>query len=135
MFDRREGTESRPRRRRRRAGGGDDHLRSREAGERVELDSVPQTIADGQQTTAPGRLTWSVNEVRADVFTTVSDAEIVETMRLLFEHEKLVVEPSGATALAGAIHRGLVEPGMRVGVTISGGNIDLRRFTQLLEET
>lgn len=114
---------------------GDDHLRSRQAGERVELDSVPQTIADGQQTTAPGRLTWSVNEVRADVFTTVSDAEIVETMRLLFEHEKLVVEPSGATALAGAIHRGLVEPGMRVGVTISGGNIDLRRFTQLLEET
>ncbi len=111
---------------------GDDHVQSRAAGHRVELDSVPKTIADGQQTTAPGVLTWSVNAVRADVFTTVSDAEIVHTMRLLAEHHNLIVEPSGATALAAVLHRGLVEPGMRVGVTLSGGNIDLARFAELV---
>lgn len=111
---------------------GDDHVRSRAAGRPVALDGVPVTIADGQQTTKPGELTWSVNSVRADVFTTVTDAEIIETMRLLFEYTKLVVEPSGASALAAVLHGGLVEPGMRVGVTISGGNIDLARFTELV---
>ena len=111
---------------------GDDHLRSRAAGHPVELDDVPVTIADGQQTTRPGDLTWSVNSVRADDFTTVTDAEIVDTMRLLFETTKLVVEPSGATALAAVLHRSIVGPGMRIGVTLSGGNIDLARFQQLL---
>ena len=110
---------------------GDDHVRSRAAGTRVALDGVPVTIADGQQTTQPGELTWSVNSVRTDIFTTVTDAEIIQTMRLLFEYTKLVVEPSGASALAAVLHRGLVEPGMRVGVTLSGGNIDLARFTEL----
>ena len=111
---------------------GDDHVRSRAAGHIVTLPEVPRTIADGQQTLAPGPLTWSVNSVRADVFTTVSDEEIISTMRLLFLHHKLVVEPSGATALAAAIHRGLVEPGMRVGVTLSGGNIDVNAFSTLI---
>ena len=111
---------------------GDDHLRSHAAGRRVELDAVPRTIADGQQNTAPGVLTWSVNSVRADIFTTVTDAEIVQTMRLLLEHHNIVVEPSGATALAAVLHSGLVEPGMRVGATLSGGNIDLTRFAALI---
>lgn len=111
---------------------GDDHIRSRAAGHPVELDGVPITIADGQQTTTPGDLTWSVNSVRADLFASVTDAEILQTMRLLFEHTKLVVEPSGASALAALLHGGLVEPGMRVGVTLSGGNIDLDRFTELV---
>ena len=110
---------------------GNDHQLSREAGHIVTLPEVPRTIADGQQTVAPGTLTWSVNNVRADIFTTVSDDEIVETMKLLFLHHKLVVEPSGATALAAALHRGMVEPGMRVGVTLSGGNIDLATFAKL----
>ncbi len=111
---------------------GDDHVRSREAGHIVALDEVPRTIADGQQTLAPGELTWSVTSVRCDEFTTVSDDEIVSTMRLLFDHHKLVVEPSGASALAAVLHRGLVKPGMRVGVTLSGGNIDLATFARLL---
>ena len=109
-----------------------DHILSRDAGEIVALDSVPRTIADGQQTTAPGELTWSVNSVRCDEFTTVTDDEIVATMRLLFDHHKLVVEPSGASALAAVLHRDLVKPGMRVGATLSGGNIDLATFTKLL---
>ena len=111
---------------------GNDHQLSRQAGHIVELAEVPRTIADGQQTTAPGPLTWSVNSERCDVFTTVTDDEIVETMKLLFLHHKLVVEPSGATALAAALKRGLVEPGMRVGVTLSGGNIDPATFAKLV---
>lgn len=114
---------------------GDDHVRSRAAGKRVALESVPVTIADGQQTTQPGELTWSVNNARTDTFTTVTDAEISRTMRLLFEYSKLVVEPSGASALAAALHRGLVEPGMRVGVTLSGGNIDLARFAAIVSQS
>lgn len=109
-----------------------DHVLSREAGHIVGLDAVPRTIADGQQTTAPGKLTWSVNSTKCDEFTTVSDDEIIDTMRKLFDHHKLVVEPSGASALAAVLHRGLVEPDMRVGVTLSGGNIDLATFTTLL---
>ncbi len=111
---------------------GNKNAQSRETGHIVTLPEVPRTIADGQQTIAAGPLTWSVNNVRCDIFTTVTDDEIVSTMRLLFLHHKLVVEPSGATALAAAIHRGLVEPGMRVGVTLSGGNIDLDTFRALL---
>ena len=111
---------------------GNDHVLSREAGHIVTLPEVPRTIADGQQTVAPGPLTWSVNTERCDIFTTVSDPEIVSTMRLLFLHHKLVVEPSGATALAAALHRGLIEPGMRVGVTLSGGNIDPHTFNTLM---
>ncbi len=111
---------------------GDDHIRSRSAGHIVSLPEVPRTIADGQQTMAPGELTWSVNATKCDEFTTVSDDEIVSTMRLLFDHHKLVVEPSGATALAAVLHRGLVQSDMRVGVTLSGGNIDLSTFAALL---
>lgn len=111
---------------------GDDHVRSRAAGRIVSLPEVPRTIADGQQTLAPGALTWSVNSTKCDEFITVSDAEIISTMRLLFEHHKLVVEPSGASALAAVLHRGLVQAGMRVGVTLSGGNIDLSTFASLL---
>ena len=111
---------------------GDDHVQSRAAGKIVTLAEVPRTIADGQQTLAPGELTWSVNSVHCDEFTTVSDDEIVSTMALLFDHHKLVVEPSGASALAAVIHRGLVKPGMRVGVTLSGGNVDLATFARLV---
>ncbi len=113
---------------------GNDHMLSREAGRIVSLSEVPQTIADGQQTTAPGPLTWSVNSNRCDTFTTVTDDEIIAAMRLLFLHHKLVVEPSGASALAAVLNRGLVEPGMRVGVTLSGGNIDPATFASYIAD-
>lgn len=113
---------------------GDDHRQSRAAGRIVELPEVPKTIADGQQTTAPGRLTWPVTSALTDTFTVASDDEIKQAMRLLFTHHKLVVEPSGACGLAGALFRGLVEPGMRVGVTISGGNVDPGVFASILAD-
>lgn len=113
---------------------GDDTKRSLEAGERVEVD-VPRTIADGQQNTAPGVLTFPINERLVDDIALVSDAEIVAAMRFAFERLKIVTEPSGASALA-ALLAGTVDAcGLRVGVTISGGNVDAERFAGLLAGT
>jgi threo-3-hydroxy-L-aspartate ammonia-lyase len=110
---------------------GDDHRRSRAAGSIVSIP-VPRTIADGQQTEAPGDLTWPINNALVEDFLAVSDEQIIETMGFLFERMKLVVEPSGASALA-ALFAGAVDlRGLRVGVTISGGNVDAQRFSQLV---
>lgn len=111
---------------------GDDHRQSRSAGHIIALPEVPKTIADGQQTTAPGNLTWPITNALTETFTVASDNEIRTAMGLLFNHHKLVAEPSGACALAGALFRDMVEPGMRVGVTISGGNVDPAAFASML---
>jgi len=111
---------------------GDDHLRSRLAGARVELPEVPRTIADGQQVTSPGELTWPVTNALTDEFVSVTDDEIVDAMRTLFLHHKLVVEPSGASAFAAVLNRDIVEPGERVGVILSGGNVGIDRFAELV---
>ncbi len=110
---------------------GDDHRRSRAAGSRVTID-VPRTIADGQQTTSPGELTWPINNHHVSDFPAVTDYEIVETMRFLFETTKLVAEPSGASALAAVLHGHVPTEGRTIGVTISGGNIDAARFADLI---
>lgn len=111
---------------------GDDARRSLIAGARVTID-VPRTIADGQQTTAPGQLTLPIMQALVDEIVTVSDAEIVAAMRFLFERCKLVVEPSGASAVA-ALLAGHVPGvgGCRVGVVISGGNVSVDRFAELV---
>ncbi|GAA1597323.1 pyridoxal-phosphate dependent enzyme [Kribbella hippodromi] len=110
---------------------GDDHARSLAAGERVEID-VPRTIADGQAISTPGELTFALNRRLVESFELVSDAEIVAAMAFAFERLKIVLEPSGASALAallaGRVH-GLPE---RVGVVLSGGNVGLERFRELL---
>jgi threonine dehydratase len=110
---------------------GDDHARSLAAGERVDI-AVPRTIADGQAISTPGELTFAVNRRLVDSFELVSDEEIVAAMAFAFERLKIVLEPSGASALAallaGRIH-GLPE---RVGVVLSGGNVGLERFVELL---
>jgi len=113
---------------------GDDHLRSRVAGERVDI-GVPRTIADGQQVSKPGELTWPINNELVTDFVTVTDDEIVATMRVLFDHAKLVVEPSGASALAAVLHGDVAARGLAdqaIGVTLSGGNIGYERFQSLL---
>jgi threonine dehydratase len=112
---------------------GDDHTLSRLAGDRVTID-VPVTIADGQQTTSPGELTWPINNTYATDFLSVTDAEIVATMRLLFEQFKIVAEPSGASALAAVLHGHVPIEGRTVAVTISGGNTTAARFAELLAE-
>lgn len=111
---------------------GDDVRRSLAAGRRVSIE-VPRTIADGQQTTAPGLITFPLIQALVDEVVTVSDAEIVEAMRLLFERAKVVAEPSGATGVA-AVVAGRVGAGAgaRVGVIVSGGNVDADRFAQIV---
>ena len=109
---------------------GDDTRRSLEAGRRVTIP-VPRTIADGQAAETPGELTFSVNRRLVDEIALVSDDEIREAMRFAFERLKIVVEPSGATPLA-ALLAGRAGPlPHRIGVIVSGGNIDAERFARL----
>lgn len=111
---------------------GDDHLRSRVAGERVEID-VPVTIADGQQTTAPGELTWPITNALTTDFVTVTDDQISRAMAILDTHLGLMVEPSGASAFAAVLAREVpVSADDRIGVTISGGNVDIDRHRELI---
>ena len=110
---------------------GDDHARSLAAGRRVEIE-IPRTIADGQAIAIPGELTFEVNSRLVDSFELVSDDEIRDAMVFAFERLKIVLEPSGASALA-ALLTGRIE-GLpeRVGVVLSGGNVGLERFVELL---
>ncbi|WP_329223038.1 pyridoxal-phosphate dependent enzyme [Streptomyces sp. NBC_01485] len=109
---------------------GDDTKRSLEAGRRVEIP-VPRTIADGQAAHTPGELTFSVNRRLVDGIVLVSDDEIRAAMRFAFERLKIVVEPSGATPLAALLAGRAGRLPRRVGVIVSGGNIDSGRFAEL----
>ncbi|KYK14960.1 MULTISPECIES: threo-3-hydroxy-L-aspartate ammonia-lyase [Streptomyces] len=110
---------------------GDDTKRSLDSGARVTIP-VPRTIADGQALPTPGELTFSLNRRLVDAITLVSDDEIVAAMRFAFERLKIVLEPSGATALA-ALLAGRPEPRpRRIGVIASGGNVDTGRFAELI---
>jgi threonine dehydratase len=101
------------------------------AGRRVEVE-VGTTIADGQQLSIPGALTYAVAGPLLAGAVTVTDEEILAAMRFLFERLKLAVEPSGASAVAALLAGKLDLRGQRVGVTLSGGNIDAERFSRLL---
>jgi threonine dehydratase len=105
---------------------GDDWVQSFEQGTPVEID-VPRTIADGLQTHAPGDLTWEVASRLVDEIVTVTDEQIVDAMRFVFDRMKLVIEPSGAVGIA-AFREGLVEA-PSIGIVISGGNVDAQRFS------
>ncbi|MEE4542589.1 pyridoxal-phosphate dependent enzyme [Streptomyces sp. V4-01] len=109
---------------------GDDTRRSLAAGRRVSVP-VPRTIADGQAAETPGELTFSVNRRLVDGIALVSDEQIRDAMRFAFERLKIVVEPSGASGLAALIAGTAGELPHRVGVIISGGNIDAPRFAEL----
>jgi len=109
---------------------GDDTARSLAAGERVSVP-VGRTIADGQQIDIPGAHTFPVIRERVAAVVTVSDAEIVTAMRFAFERLKLVLEPSGASALAALLHGKVEAGGAETGVILSGGNVDVARFREL----
>jgi len=111
---------------------GDDTKRSLERSERVRLPHVPSTIADGLQLDIPGELTFEVNRTLVDEVVLVTDGEIVNAMRFLFERLKVVVEPSGAVPVAALMSGKLDASGRRVGAILSGGNVGARRFAQLL---
>jgi threo-3-hydroxy-L-aspartate ammonia-lyase len=110
---------------------GDDTRRSLAAGERVRIET-PRTIADGQQADMPGALTFEVNSRLLDGVELVSDAEILSAMAFLFDRMKLVTEPSGASAVAALLAGRIAGGGLRVGVIVSGGNVGVARFCELL---
>ena len=114
---------------------GDDWHQSLACGERVRMPEVPRTIADGQQTEAPGELTFPIVQRFVSGIALVSDAEIIAGMSYLFERLKIVVEPSGASAFAAVLAGQVNVTGKRVGITISGGNIAVDRFAALVTGT
>lgn len=110
---------------------GNDWVQSLAKGERVTIE-LPDTIADGMQTLAPGVLTFPIVQALCKGVVTVSDDEIRATMRFVFERLKLVVEPSGAAALAAVMFGKVDVSGKRVGVTLSGGNVDSTTFARCI---
>jgi len=110
---------------------GNDGQQSLRKGEIVHI-GVPDTIADGAMVTHVGEHNFEVIRRRVDDIVTVSDAQLVETMKFFAERMKMVVEPTGCLGAAAALHGAYAVAGKRVGVLISGGNVDLSRFAQLV---
>lgn len=109
---------------------GNDGQQSLRAGRIVKI-ATPTTIADGAQTQAPGDITFAIIRDLVDDILTVSDAELVDGMRFLATRMKMIVEPTGCLGFAAARKMASSFAGRRIGVIISGGNVDLDRFCQL----
>ena len=110
---------------------GNDTQRSLAEGRIVHIDT-PRTIADGAQTQHSGQLTFPVIQRFVEGIVTVSDDELVSAMRFFAERMKLVVEPTGCLAAAAALEARIPLRGKRVGVLVSGGNVDLARYASFL---
>ena len=108
-----------------------DTQRSLRAGRRERVE-IERSICDGQLLPEPGERTFAVVSALVDDVVTVADDEIVATMRFLFERMKIVVEPSGASALAALMAGRVALDGARAGVVLSGGNVDAARFAELV---
>jgi threonine dehydratase len=112
---------------------GDDTARSLEKGERLAIP-VPRTIADGLQSSCPGRLTFPIIQKSVTRILLVSDGEMVETLAWMLERMKVLVEPSGVVGAAAVRHRKADFTGRRVGVILSGGNLDRARLARFLSD-
>jgi len=110
---------------------GNDGQQSFRSGAIVHIDT-PRTIADGAQTQHLGQLTFPIIRRDVDDILTVSDAELVEAMRFFASRMKLVTEPTGCLGFAAARAMKDQLKGKRVGVLISGGNVDIDRYAALL---
>ncbi len=111
---------------------GNDVQQSLRSGRIVALKEVPRTICDGQQTQAVGKHPFEVIKAMVTDILEVPDPVVVEAMKFVFDRMKLVVEPSGACALAALMFHRKRFAGQRVGVTLSGGNIGIDRFVALV---
>ncbi len=111
---------------------GNDGQRSFRSGQIVRI-ATPVTIADGTQTQQLGALTFPVIQQRVDDILTVSDQELVETMKFFAGRMKMMVEPTGCLSTAAAFGKQCDLKGKKVGVIVSGGNIDLMRFVELIQ--
>ncbi len=110
---------------------GNDTFLSFQKGERVEIP-VPFTIADGLRTSAPGKLTFPIVKALAEGILLVHDQELVTMVLFFLERMKILVEPSGAAAAAAVFFKKTDLSGKRVGVILSGGNIDLAHIKEFL---
>jgi threonine dehydratase len=110
---------------------GNDGQQSLRKGEIVHI-GVPKTIADGAMVTHVGEHNFEVIRRRVDDIVTVSDGQLVETMKFFAERMKMVVEPTGCLGAAAALCGVVPVAGKRVGILISGGNVDLSRFAELV---
>jgi threonine dehydratase len=110
---------------------GSDTAQSLARGERVAID-IPHTIADGLQVSTPGRLTFPIIQETVRGVLLVSDAEMVETLCWMLERMKVLVEPSGVVGAAAIRHRKADFSGQRVGVLLSGGNVDREKLAGYL---
>ena len=110
-----------------------DTKESLQQGRRVEVAANP-TIADGLRVTSPGKLTFPIVQERVRDVLLVSDDELVETMTWMLERMKVLVEPSGVAGAAAVRHRKGDFRGKRVGVVLSGGNVDLRKVAEYLSD-
>jgi threonine dehydratase len=111
----------------------DDTRQSFLKGERVSIPPPP-TIADGLRVQSPGTLTFPILQKTAEDVLTVSDEEIIETIKFFLFRMKLLVEPSGAAAAAAVFTGKLPRDTKRVGVVVSGGNIDADLLSQFLQK-
>ncbi|HEY5742822.1 MAG TPA: pyridoxal-phosphate dependent enzyme [Terrimicrobiaceae bacterium] len=110
---------------------GNDGQKSFRSGKIVHID-LPQTIADGAQTQSLGTYTFAVIRQLVNDVITVTDRELVETMRFFAGCMKIVVEPTGSLGAAAVIQRRFDVKGKRVGIIVSGGNINSNRFAEVL---
>lgn len=111
----------------------DDAVRSLQAGHRI-VNFTPHTIADGLRTPL-GEYTFPIIRDRVTKLVLVSEANIVETMRFIWERMKIIIEPSSAVAIAPLLDGSIDAKGKRIGIIVSGGNLDLTAFFELLKAT
>jgi threonine dehydratase len=110
-----------------------DTFLSLQKGERVSIP-VPPTIADGMQVTSPGELTFAIMREHLAGVLLVSDDEIKNALRLVLERMKILVEPTGAVPVAAALKNESGWRGKRIGIIVSGGNIDMTKLAWILTE-
>lgn len=102
-------------------------------GERVKIQPPP-TVADGLRVQSPGELTFPITLQNAEAVLTVTDEEIIATMKFILFRMKMLVEPSGAAAAAAVFTKKLPQDCRRVGVVLSGGNVDSDLLSEILKE-
>ncbi|MTC77448.1 threo-3-hydroxy-L-aspartate ammonia-lyase [Providencia sp. wls1916] len=110
---------------------GNDAQQSFRSGKIVHIDT-PKTIADGAQTQHVGNYTFELIKQNVDDLLTVTDAQLVDRMKFYAERMKIIVEPTGCLSFAAALKMKEQLRGKRIGIIISGGNVDIKRFAELM---
>lgn len=110
---------------------GNDAQQSFRSGKIVHI-ATPKTIADGAQTQHIGHYTFELIKQNVDDILTVTDAQLVDRMKFYAERMKIIVEPTGCLSFAAALNMKEQMRGQRVGIIISGGNVNIKRFAELM---